>query len=64
MLRTLGVVIGGMFVGAVAVEVLRKKYPDGTEKLYSKVNEFGSGIKQGLKDGFHRATKSSAVEGA
>ena len=48
MLRTLGIVVGGIFVGAVAMEVVHKKCPQVLDKFYAKVGELGAGIKEGF----------------
>ena len=58
MLRTLGVVLGGLFAGAVVMEVVHKKYPDGLDRLYSKIGGIGSGIKEGFKEGYQSAKKA------
>ena len=64
MLRTLGVVLGGLFAGAVLMEVVHKKYPDGLDKLYTKIGGIGSGIKEGFKEGYHNAKKAQEPAGA
>ncbi|HIJ66131.1 MAG TPA: hypothetical protein HPP77_09300 [Candidatus Hydrogenedentes bacterium] len=64
MFRTLGVVIGGMFVGAVAMEIIRKKYPESLDQLYAKASELGANIKEGFKEGFCGAAKPRAGAGA
>ena len=61
MLRTLGVVLGGVFVGAVAMEIVHKKYPRALETFYGKVGELGAGIKEGFKEGYQNTTKSAAA---
>ena len=57
MLRALAVLVGGIFVGAVGVEILRKKYPDGMGQLYTKVGEMTSGMKEAFKEGYKGATR-------
>ena len=55
MLKGLGVLIGGVFIGAVGVEIVRKKYPDVPDKVYSKMKQIGAGVKAAFKDGYQRA---------
>ena len=57
MLKGLGILIGGVFVGAVSVEVVRKKYPDIVDKLYSKAGRTISEAKEAFKNGYHNATQ-------
>ncbi len=38
MLKTMGIIVGGMFVGAVAVEIVREKCPRIVNAFYEKVN--------------------------
>jgi len=49
MLKTIGIVIGGVFVGAVAMEIVRKKYPDAMDKVYSETRKIASGAKDAFK---------------
>ena len=56
MLKTLGILIGGVFVGAVSVEVVRRKCPDTTDKLYAKTREVASEIKEAFKNGYEKAS--------
>ena len=57
MLKTLGVVVGGIFVGAVAVEILRAKCPDKLDKFYAKVRNLSEGIKEGFREGYSSVSK-------
>jgi len=59
MLKTLGVIVGGIFVGAVAVEVLRAKCPNKLDTLYTKVSDLATGIKEGFREGYRSTSKSS-----
>jgi len=59
MLKTLGVIVGGIFVGAVAVEILRAKCPDKLDKFYAKVSDLSAGIKEGFREGYRSTAKSS-----
>ena len=52
MLKTLGVIVGGISVGAVAVEILRAKCPDKLDKFYARVHDLSAGIKEGFREGY------------
>ena len=57
MIKSLGILIGGVFVGAVGVEIINKKYPDVLDKLCAKTCEITSGIKEAFKNGYENATR-------
>lgn len=59
MLKSLGILVGGIFVGAVGAEILRKKYPETLDKFFSKTSEITSGVKEAFKKGYDRAMQSS-----
>jgi len=50
--KTLLAVLGGVFLGAVAVEVVRKKYPEYAEKFYATLAEVGATAKEAFKEGY------------
>ncbi len=54
----LGAVIGGVFLGAVGVEILHRKCPDTIDKLYAKAREVTSGITEAFKRGYEDAGSS------
>ena len=58
MLKTLGVVVGGMFAGAVVMEIIHKKCPEKLDKLYSTVGDLVDGMKEGFKEGYQSVTES------
>jgi len=60
MLKTLGAVVGGVFVGAVVAEVIHKKYPNVMNKLYTKTREIASEAKEAFKNGYTGAARSQA----
>jgi hypothetical protein len=66
MIKSLGVLIGGVFIGAVGVEVFRKKCPKALDKLYSKTCNVTSGAKEAFKKGYANAVqpKQAAQAGA
>jgi len=57
MIKSLGILIGGLFIGAVSVEVIRKKYPKALYKLHSKTCELASGAKEAFKKGYANAVQ-------
>ncbi len=56
-LRALTLLLGGMFAGAVAIEIVHKKYPDSLDKLYSTMGSVASGVKDGFKEGYESGIK-------
>ena len=58
MIKSLGILIGGVFVGAVGVEIVRRKYPGALNKLYTKTCEAASGAKEAFKKGYANAVES------
>ena len=60
MLKALGFVVGGLFAGAVAMEVVHRKCPDRLDKFYSKASDLAAGMKEGFKEGYRGVTKSEA----
>ena len=61
MLKSLGILIGGVFVGAVSVEVVRKKYPGTLDKLYAKTREITTEMKDAFKNGYEKASQSKTA---
>ncbi len=57
MIKSLGILIGGVFVGAVGIEIIHRKYPDALDKLCTKTREMTSGIKEAFKNGYENATR-------
>ncbi|KKL88372.1 hypothetical protein LCGC14_1925330 [marine sediment metagenome] len=55
MIKTFGVIIGGIFIGAVGVEILRRKYPKALDKLYAQTCEIASEAKAAFKSGYDKA---------
>ena len=56
MFKSLGILIGGMFVGAVAVEILRKAYPKAADEVYARTREIASGAKEAFRKGYEGVT--------
>ena len=46
MIKSLGIVIGGIFIGAVGIEIIHKKYPKAMVKFYKKAGKMTSGAKE------------------
>lgn len=42
MIKSLGILVGGIFVGAVGAEIVRRKYPNALDKAYAKTREVAS----------------------
>jgi len=57
MIKSLGILIGGVFIGAVGVEVICKKYPEALDKLYAKTCEAASRAKEAFKEGYANAVQ-------
>jgi hypothetical protein len=57
MFKSLGILIGGVFVGAVAAEVIRKKYPGALNKVYTKTREVATQAKEAFRKGYEGATR-------
>ena len=55
MVKCLGILIGGIFVGAVSAEIVRKKYPKAMERVYAKTCEITSGVKEAFEKGYANA---------
>jgi hypothetical protein len=55
MIKSLGILIGGIFIGAVGAEVARKKYPDALNKLCARTREIASEVKESFRDGYKNA---------
>ena len=58
MVKSLGILIGGVFVGAVGAEIIRKKYPNAVNSVSAKTCEIASGVKEAFKKGYESATQS------
>ena len=64
MLKDFGILLGGIFVGAVTAEVIHKKCPDVCNKLCVKTREVAAGIKEAFKAGYENATRPHQTEEA
>ena len=61
MLKALGILVGGIFVGAVGMEIIHRKCPDALNKVCEKTREVTTGIKEGFKNGYENATGGAAT---
>ena len=57
MLKSLGILIGGVFIGAVGVEIIHKKCPDILDKLCAKTCAMASEAKDAFKKGYTNAVQ-------
>ena len=58
MVKSLGILIGGIFVGAVGAEIIRKNYPKAMNSVYAKTCEITSGVKEAFKKGYANAMQT------
>ena len=61
MIKSLGILVGGIFVGAVGAEILRQKCPDTLGKLCTKACDITSGVKEAFKKGYENAMQPQQV---
>ncbi|NQV33024.1 MAG: hypothetical protein HQ515_10035 [Phycisphaeraceae bacterium] len=60
MLKDFGILLGGVFVGAVVMEIVRKKCPKVGATISKKVGCAGQGLKEAFKAGYESVKQSSA----
>ncbi len=58
MFKSLGILIGGIFVGAVGAEIVRQNYPKAMDDLYAKTCEVTSEVKEAFKKGYANVVQS------
>ncbi len=58
MIKSVGILIGGIFVGAVGAEIVRKKYSKPIKTVYDKTCEMTTGIKDAFKKGYSNAMQT------
>lgn len=63
MIKSLGIMIGGVFIGAVGIEIIHRKYPDILDKLCTRTCEMTSGIKEAFKKGYENAMQPQPAAG-
>ena len=55
MLKTLAPLAIGIFVGAVVMEIIGKKFPDARDRIHARLRDIGSRMKAALKEGYGAA---------
>ncbi|MHC4072558.1 MAG: hypothetical protein ACYSWW_05315 [Planctomycetota bacterium] len=58
MLKSLGILMCGIFIGAVGSEIIYKKYPNAVDDMYAKTRKMTSGMKHAFKNGYENAMSS------
>ena len=68
MIKSLGIMIGGIFIGAVGMEIICKKYPEALDKFYKRTRKIASGAKEVCREakeafgkGYENAMRSQAA---
>ncbi len=61
MVKSLGVLLGGVFVGAVGIELVRRKYPEALNGLYGKARYATNGAIEAFKKGYEKAVQPEPV---
>lgn len=61
MVKSLGALLGGIFVGAVGMEIVRRKYPNAFDKLYGGIREVASGAEEAFQQGYANAARPHAA---
>ena len=64
MFKGLGILVGGIFIGAVGAEVVRKACPGGFDKLYASVGQLANAAREAFVEGYQDATGGSDAEPA
>lgn len=55
-MKTLGILIGAVFVGAVGMEIVRRKCPKALDKAYAKTRGIATEAKEAFTKGYQAAT--------
>ena len=58
MIKTMGILIGGIFIGAVGAEIVRKNYSKTVKSVYDKTCNITSGVKEAFNKGYANAMQS------
>ena len=58
MIKSFGVLLGGVFVGAVGMELFRRNCPETLDGLYAKARNATSGAVEAFKKGYKKAVRS------
>lgn len=63
MIKSIGALLGGIFIGAVGMEIVRRMCPGAVDKFYSGVREVSSGAKEAFRKGYANAARPEAAVG-
>ena len=55
MLKGLGILAGGIFIGAVGAEIIRRAHPVSLDKLRAKMCQFTDAVRDAFMEGYHGA---------
>ena len=55
MIKGIGILVGGVFIGALGAEIVRKAWPGGFDGLYSKLGGFSDTARDAFMEGYHGA---------
>ena len=58
MIKGIGILGGGVFIGALWAEIARRGWPGGFDKLYTKVGGLGDTARNAFKEGYHGAVSA------
>ncbi len=58
MVKGLGILAGGIFIGAVGAEIARKTCPGALARLRSKAGELKNTAKEAFIEGYHGALRA------
>jgi hypothetical protein len=64
MLKTVAVLVGGIFVGAIAMEIIHMECPGKLQRFYGKLGSLSSGVKEGFLEGYHSTARRATPAGA
>ena len=58
MLKELGVLAGGVFLGALTAEIISRKCPDAGNRLLAKTREIAANVKESFNAGYANAMRA------
>ncbi|MBF0197959.1 MAG: hypothetical protein HQL32_09620 [Planctomycetes bacterium] len=59
--KAVGILLSGIFVGAVGVEICHRKYPKGMKKTCDSVKKMKTNLAKSFKDGYKNATEKTVA---
>ena len=57
MIKSLGILLGGVLIGAIGVEIIHKKCPKALDNLCAKTRDAAAGAKEAFKKGYANAVQ-------